>query len=310
MYFNFILSYLKQIEVPDTEFPGGHIYENIAFVEEVPSNIDIVTVRSQNAVKLSVKDLKIGFKSDDFYYRSGLVKAKGAVDATISQVSMDISISLGSQKLRDGRMVPQVTIPEFKLVLPKDHIDIKIHGNVVVSIVNAFKNFFIKTMTGTITRLVEKEMKNNLPITINQAIVKTNGETELFNGTMLDWSAPKFPVFSQQKLFVPIKGLFFKKGSKKIEPSILVPGMVPDPAEKSLLKFAVSSYSVESILMVNQGYSGWTSHQELPKDSEVRLDTKYLDYYLPGLHAMYGYDFTKVNYEIVEIKKFTMTEAD
>ena len=100
-------------------------------------------------------------------------------------------------------------------------------------------------------------------------IFNTSGETKIFNGTMLDWSAPHMPVFSQQKLFVPIKGLFFKEGQKKIEPSIAVPGMVPDPAAKSLLKFAVSSYSIESLLNVNKGFSGWTTQRDLPADSEI-----------------------------------------
>lgn len=116
-------------------------------------------------------------------------------------------------------------------------------------------------------------MKSELPLVINKLIQESNGETEIFNGTMLDWSAPKYPIFSQQKLWVPVKGLFFKEGGPEAEPSIPVPGMVPDPAEKSLFKFAISSYSVESILRVNQGFSGWTSHHDLPGDSELKFDT-------------------------------------
>ena len=154
MYFNFILSYLKEIEVPRTDFKGGHIYDSVAFVEEAPTDVDLVTVRTKNAVKLSVKNMRVGFKSEDLWFRSGLIVARGSVDAVISNVSMEVSISLGSQKLPDGRMVPQVTVPDFKMVLPKEHIDIKIHGNVVVSFANSFKKFFINTLTGSITKLI------------------------------------------------------------------------------------------------------------------------------------------------------------
>jgi len=96
--------------------------------------------------------LRIGFKSSDFHYKLGFVVAKGSIDATISNITLDVSISLGTQKLADGRMVPNVTVPEVNLVIPKDKIDIKIHGNIVVAFANAFKSFFIHTMTGSIIK--------------------------------------------------------------------------------------------------------------------------------------------------------------
>lgn len=109
---------------------------------------------------------------------------------------------------------------------------------------------------------------------------------------------------------MPIKGLFFKEGEQEIEPSIPVPGMVPDPAAKSLLKFAVSAYSIESILKVNQGHSGWTTQRDLPSDSEIQLDTRSMDYYFPGIEAKYGFNFTSVRYEVIEIANLTMIEDD
>lgn len=157
-------------------------------------------------------------------------------------------------------MVPNISIPEVNLDIPKDKIDIKIHGNFVVGIINALKGFIINTMTGKITKMVQSKIEGEIPEKINEAIYNTSGAAEIFNGTMLDWTAPNYPIFSQQKLFVPIKGLFYKKGEEEIEPSIPVPGMVPDPAAKSMLKFAVSAYSIESILKVNEGFSGWTAH--------------------------------------------------
>jgi len=45
MYFNFLLDFLKELEVPDTDFKNGmaigHINNNTAFVQEAPSNIDL-----------------------------------------------------------------------------------------------------------------------------------------------------------------------------------------------------------------------------------------------------------------------------
>ena len=159
MYFNFLLNYLKDLEVPDTEFEGGFIYENTAFVEQVPDNIDLVTDKTLNAITLSIKGLRVGFKSKNFYYRSGLLVAKGSVDATISEIAMDVTVAVNSQTLKDGRMVPSVSVPNFKLVIPKNKIDIKIHGNTIVAIADAFKKFFIYTMTGKITKVIEKQVK-------------------------------------------------------------------------------------------------------------------------------------------------------
>lgn len=100
MYFNFILNYLKELEVPDTDFRNGlaigHINNNTAFVQEAPNNIDLVTNQTINAVRLSAKNLKIGFKSNDFHYKLGLIVAKGSIDALLSNVTLNISVSLSS----------------------------------------------------------------------------------------------------------------------------------------------------------------------------------------------------------------------
>ena len=111
-----------------------------------------------NAIKLSAKNLRLGFKSDDFHYKLGFVAAKGSIDATISNVTLDVSISLDTQPLADGRMVPKITVPWVYLDIPKDKIDIKIHGNMIVSFANALKSFFIHTMTGSITNMVKKKI--------------------------------------------------------------------------------------------------------------------------------------------------------
>jgi hypothetical protein len=93
----------------------------------------------------------------------GFVVAKGSIDATISNVTLDVSISLGSQMLADGRMVPNISVPEVNLNIPKDKIDIKIHGNIIVAFANAFKSFFIHTMTGNIVKMVKNKIEGELP---------------------------------------------------------------------------------------------------------------------------------------------------
>jgi hypothetical protein len=107
--------------------------------------------------------LRVGFKSKDFHYKLGFVVAKGSIDATISNVTLDVSISLGSQMLADGRMVPNISVPEVNLNIPKDKIDIKIHGNIIVAFANAFKSFFIHTMTGNIVKMVKNKIEGELP---------------------------------------------------------------------------------------------------------------------------------------------------
>lgn len=221
---------------------------------------------------------------------------------------MDVSVALGSQKLADGRTMPSISVPEVKLHLPSEHVDVKIHGNIVVAFANAFKVFFKEKMTGEITKTIKQALQGTLPGDLNHAIKNKSGTTELFEGTMLDWTAPKEPIFSEEKLFVPLKGLFFKKGEKEAEPSIPVSGMVPDPAAKSPLKFAVSAYSIESILRVHKGHSGWTTQKDLPADSSLELNTASLDYYLPGIEAKYGNGLPRLYYELLEIKDFKMVE--
>jgi hypothetical protein len=150
------------MDIPDTTFRNGlatgHLNNNTAFVQEAPTNIDLQTNRSINAIKLSAKNLRVGFKSSDFQYKLGLITAKGSIDASISNITLDISIGLGTQMLVDGRMVPNITIPEVNLHIPKDKIDIKIHGNIIVAFANAFKSFFIHTMTDKIVKGIQKNV--------------------------------------------------------------------------------------------------------------------------------------------------------
>lgn len=171
MYFNFLLDYLKELDIPDTEFESGgakgYINDNFAFIKEAPSNIDLHTDKSINSLKISAKNLKVGFKSKEFLYKKGIIKASGSVDATISNITLDIAVGFGSQKLADGRMVPIVTVPKVSLDIPKKYIDIKIKGNILIAFANAFKGFFIQTMTGTITKLISKKVQSELPLVIN-----------------------------------------------------------------------------------------------------------------------------------------------
>jgi len=59
------------------------------------------------------------------------LKAEGSVDAKISQMSVSVELEIGTQKLSNGKTVPNVKVLGSSVDLPTDHIDLSIHGNFV-----------------------------------------------------------------------------------------------------------------------------------------------------------------------------------
>jgi len=54
----------------------------------------------------------------------------------------------------------------------------------------------------------------------------TNGEVEIDNGLMLDWSLIGVPKITDELLEVGGKGLFYEKGTKEVEPGPAPPAIM------------------------------------------------------------------------------------
>lgn len=96
----------------------------------------------------------------------------------MSHVSMNVVLGFTSQELENGRVVPALAVTDVQFDIPKDHVDLKIHGNVIAKIADAFKVFFTSTIREEIIKTAKSTLFNEMPATINPMIAKTNGTFE------------------------------------------------------------------------------------------------------------------------------------
>jgi hypothetical protein len=107
---------------------------------------------------LAVNDLGAGFKSNHFEYKWSFIKAKGSVEVSMSQVNVAVNIGLTTQNLPNGKSVPGFTATGISVHIPSDHMSIKIKGNFISKIADAFKGLF----KGTIVHTIESELTKTM----------------------------------------------------------------------------------------------------------------------------------------------------
>jgi len=248
VYFNYVMNVLKQVKIPDTSFHHGSIHDNTFFLQAPSRNVQIVNDPAHNGVRLTVNDLRAGFKSKHFRYKESIIVAKGSVDVSVSHCSVSVTVGLTQQTLPNGKVVPAFTTPEVSIDLPKDHIDIKVHGNVIAKIADAFKSFFKGPMRDVITKTLKDELHRELPKALNGIVAQPKGYSEIYNGLDLDWSIPSTPTVTDKALAFGIKGLFFPKGQAEVEPSTQPPAVpMADAGSSSKFQCFISNYLADSL---------------------------------------------------------------
>jgi len=315
VYFNYVMNILKQVKIPDTSFHHGSIHDNTFFLQAPSRNVQIVNDPAHNGVRLSVNDLRAGFKSKHFRYKESIIVAKGSVDVSVSHCSVSVTVGLTQQTLPNGKVVPAFTTPEVSIDLPKDHIDIKVHGNVIAKIADAFKSFFKGPMRDVITKTLKDELHRELPKALNGIVAQQKGYSEIYNGLDLDWSIPSTPTVTDKALAFGIKGLFFPKGQAEVEPSVQPPAVpMADAGSSSKFQCFISNYLADSLgasyLQTNEVHF-WTRPKDMPKSSPVQLDTTSLGNFFPGMEAHYGAGKpVDIEYKLERLGNFSMREND
>ena len=188
VYFNYIMNILKNVQIPDISFSGGYIHDNSFFVTEQAQNVMITNDPANNGVRLEVDALSAGFQSHSFRYKKSIIVAKGSVEASFTHVKLAATVGISQQTLSNGKVVPAFVIKNIDLDMPKDHISIKLKGNLVTKIASAFKSLFMGTIRDQITKAVKDNLYKQLPPVLNKLVADQKGYTEIYKGLDLDWS--------------------------------------------------------------------------------------------------------------------------
>lgn len=158
---------------------------------------------------ISANNLAAAFHSNELRYKEWFVTAKGSLDVSISAMSVEVELEVTEQTLPGGKVVPSVKVLNTYVNLPKDHISLHIHGNVIADFASLFKGLFMGTVRDQITSQVNNALRNSVPPALNKLIAAQKGYTKIYNKMDLDWSISSAPKINAQNLEFGIKGLFF-----------------------------------------------------------------------------------------------------
>ena len=269
VYFNYLMNILKTVNIPDIDFHGGYIHQNTFAITEAASNVQVSADPENNGLVLSVDSLAANFHSSSFRYKLSILLCKGSVSVDISHMTVRATIGVTTQKLANGKTVPSFTIPKVYIDLPKDHLNIHIHGNVVAKIADAFKKLFIGTIRDAVTKNLQELLVQQVPPALNKIVAEQHGFTEVYKGLDLDWSLPVAPKITANLLQFGVKGLLYPKNESEVEPAVSPPEMpLHDDQSTSKFQFFLSNYVVDSIFysyLRVHALHFWTRSENVPK---------------------------------------------
>ena len=150
-YFGFVLNLVNKVVIPNISFSNGHLDGNTFHVAETKDDFNFVAGTS-NSIKLSANDLSASFHSSDLRYKELFLVATGSLDAHISSMSVGLELEIITQTLSDGKVVPAVKVLSTSCDLPKDHISLSIHGNIIAEFASLFKSLFMGAVRDEITK--------------------------------------------------------------------------------------------------------------------------------------------------------------
>ena len=100
--------------------------------------------------------------------REAFITSQGKIDASLSHVTVSVTLQLNTQTLKNGKVVPSFKVLKQKVEIPKDHIHISIHGDVFAKIADWLKGFFLDTVRHDIENAMTDAIKHQLPPQINE----------------------------------------------------------------------------------------------------------------------------------------------
>jgi len=271
-----------------------------------------------NEIDITVTGLNAQFHSSSLAYKVLFITAHGSLDAHISDMSIGLKVQIEEQTLASGKVVPAVKVVGSSVDLPKDHVSLDLHGDIIMEFASLFKGLFMGTVRDQIVSQINSALQKQVPPALNGLIADQKGETEIYHNMDLDWSIRSPPQIQllggNDLLSFGIKGLFFAEDKGEVEPGVTAPAMpYHDGASTSKLQAYVSNYLADSLaasFLETSGFHFWTNHTMIPKDFPIQLDTGFLDIFFPGMLAHYGAGkMVDVEYDVQALRNLIVREA-
>jgi hypothetical protein len=153
-YFNYIM---EQILIPNIDSPDGKNYmrDNHFVCQSKDGNVEFKTEVENNALVITVNNVKARFYSNDFYYKyARFLSVSGKLEVNFNRVKFVLGMGFSTIELPDGRIVPHVYGQDVKVQIDRQDVNIHLEGGMLTSVLNVITPY----ITGTVSGMVEQAL--------------------------------------------------------------------------------------------------------------------------------------------------------
>lgn len=163
-YFSELLKVINDLEIPNIDFDGGYLHDNVFTVDQQAVDVIMTADASENAFVLTCNDLSATFRSGHFRYKiAPLLVSKGHAEVDLNTVKVQAGLKFIVQTLEDGRSVPAFESADIDVKINRNDIKIHLFGNLLTDFASLFEVFFKGTVASEIEDNVRIALETTLP---------------------------------------------------------------------------------------------------------------------------------------------------
>lgn len=216
-YFTTVLNIINGLEIPDIEFDGGYVKENVFTVDEQAFDVHCTPDIANNAFVLTNNNLSAGFKTGNFYYDTNASEnkvASGRAEVDMNTIKIQAGLRFSIQTLKDGRVVPAFESADVDVEIKRSDIKIHLHGSFWTGFAALFEGFFKGPIADAIESSLTTALSTTFPQVASSFAAKSDGYAKPFKfigheTAVLDWETKEPVTVDAFRISAGMKGLFF-----------------------------------------------------------------------------------------------------
>ena len=110
-----------------------------------PSDVSIKSNPDANGFDVKIKNVQAQFHSKNLTERLNIMNAKGSVLVDMSNITIDLTVSVKSQKV-NGSLVPAFKSSNAEIRIPENNISLSVCSNVIAKVALKIKETFVETI--------------------------------------------------------------------------------------------------------------------------------------------------------------------
>jgi len=137
-----VLKKINGLSLPNISLSAGdgHVQQNRVFIKQRAQDVRLETNDANNSIAVTVKNLYLFMRSQDFRYNFWFVPIKATLDVQVANVGLDFEIQLSNTTVywfnndtgrNETRIVPQILVPRCVLSLDPTKMEFDIGGSFI-----------------------------------------------------------------------------------------------------------------------------------------------------------------------------------